>query len=410
MIFRKSFIVVLMLAVGVQVYAQERDRNVIMTAVPFLRIAPDARSGAMGDCGVASSPDVYSMHWNPAKYAFIEDDFTVGLGYSPWLEALVGDMNIAYLTMAKRLSPMSSFAASLRYFALGSIVFTDENNTQITTVSPNEWSLDATYSRKLGDHISGAVAARFVYSDLTEGIVDNSKPGLSVAADVSVYYSNAVNWFPEMDAEFSWGINVSNIGAKMNYNPSSEKKDFIPTNLRLGPALKLDIDDYNAITFMLDFNKLLVPTPPVYAKDDYGNYIYDPTTQEYQILYGMNNDVSTVVGMFQSFYDAPYGFMEELSEISVGGGAEYWYNDVFALRGGFFYESTYKGGRKYGTIGAGLRYNVFNLDVSYLIPVYSRGDISTNPLQDTVRFNLTFNLDKLKKKDATKPSSAKTGA
>lgn len=403
---RKSLILAVVLILGVQAVAQERDRNVISTAVPFLRIAPDARSGALGDCGVATSPDVYSMHWNPAKYAFMEQDFNIGLGYSPWLEALVGDMNIAYLALSKRLSPMSTFAASLRYFALGSIVFTDENNTQTSVVEPNEWSIDATYSRKLGDHISGAVAGRFIYSDLTEGVVDNSKPGISVAADVSLYYTNAVDWFTDMDAQFSWGLNISNIGAKMNYNPSSEKKDFIPTNLRLGPALKLDIDDYNTVTFMLEFNKLLVPTPPIYELDEYGNFIIDPTTQEYVISRGMNNDVSTVSGIFQSFHDSPYGFMEELSEVSIGGGAEYWYNEVFAVRAGYFHESTYKGGRKYVTLGAGLRYNVFNLDVSYLVPIYSHGDISTNPLQDTVRFNLTFDLDKNKKKDTPKEISA----
>ena len=368
--------------VGDEVLGQNLDYNVISTAVPFMMIAPDARSSAMGDCGVSTSPDVYSMHWNPAKYAFIEDDFSIGLAYSPWLRSLVNDMNIAYLGVSKRVSPKSTVAATLRYFSLGDIIYTGENQEDLGTYSPNEWAIDVTYSRKLGKYISGAVAGRFIYSDLTQGVKENSKAAVSVAADISVFYTRDVYWFNSVDAVFSWGAAITNIGSKMNYNDASSKKDFIPTNLRLGPTLKLDIDDYNSFAFTLDVNKLLVPTPPI--TNETGD----------TIIAGRDDEVGLVQGMIQSFYDAPGGFREELSEFTLGLGAEYWYNKTFTVRAGFFHEAQMKGNRRYLTFGAGLRYNVFALDISYLVPVNNSATSGTNPLENTLRFSLSFNLDK----------------
>lgn len=379
--------------IGDEVLGQNLDYNVISTAVPFMIIAPDARSSALGDCGVSSSPDVYSMHWNPAKYAFIEEDFSVGLAYSPWLRNLVNDMNIAYLGISKRVSSKSTVAATLRYFSLGDINFTDIGGVDMGTYSPNEWAVDVTYSRKLGDYLSGAVAGRFIYSNLTQGVLDNTKAAVSIAADIAVYYTRDVYWFNNLDAVFSWGVAISNIGSKMNYNDASMKKDFIPTNLRFGPSLKIDIDDFNSFTFMIDINKLLVPTPPIYQRDSTGSVIVGADGNPL-IASGRNNDVGLVQGMIQSFYDAPGGFSEELKEFTLGVGAEYWYNKTFTVRAGFFHESQMKGDRRYITLGAGLRYNVFGLDVSYLVPVNNSATSGTNPLENTLRFSLTFNLDK----------------
>lgn len=373
---------------------QNLEYNVISTAVPFMMIAPDARSSAMGDVGVSTSPDVYSMHWNPAKYAFIQNDFSVGLAYSPWLRELVPDMNIAYVGLSKRLSPKSTIAGTLRYFSLGDIVFTDENNSNKGTYNPNEWAIDLAYSRKLGKYISGAVAARFMYSDLTQGVNDYSKAAVSFAADVAVYYTRDVYWFNGIDANFSWGVSVSNIGTKMQYNQASSEESFIPTNLRLGPTLKLDIDDYNTLAFSVDLNKLLVPTPPIYAKDpETGSQLNDEYGDPI-ISAGYPDNVGVVQGIFQSFYDAPYGMGEELKELTLGLGAEYLYNKTFAVRTGFFHEAKMKGNRRYLTFGAGLCYNVFNLDVSYLVPVNNTATSGTNPLEGTLRFSLTFNLDR----------------
>lgn len=367
--------------------------NVITTAVPFLMIAPDARAGSMGDVGVSSNPDVYSMHWNPAKYAVMESDMSVGLSYSPWLRNLVPDMNLAYLAFAKRVDQNSSVAATLRFFTLGDIQFTDEFGGDNGTYRPSEWALDATYSRKLTDHLSGAVAGRFIYSNLTLGQNvggASTSAGVSAAADVAVYWEKEVAMFRDIDSKLAWGINISNIGTKLGYSSSSIKKDFIPTNLRFGPTLHLTIDDYNEISFSLDVNKLLVPTPPIYKRDSVtGNPIPIPGTDNYEILSGMDDEVSVVAGILQSFYDSPGGFEEEMRELSLSFGAEYWYNKVFAIRGGAFYEDATKGNRKFFTLGAGLRYNVFGLDFSYLIPIDSRN----NPLQNTLRFALTFDLD-----------------
>ena len=390
------------------VIGQRVAPNVITTAVPFVSIAPDARGGSLGDCGVASDPDVYSMHYNAAKYVYLEDKFTVGLGYSPWLRNLVNDMNLAYLAGAYKINDRSAVAGTLRYFSCGEIEFRDQNNYLIKEAHPNEWAIDATYSRMLGDYLSGAVAGRFIYSDLTQNSVDNSRPGISVAADVSVFYKRPVEWFSNMDADFSWGASINNIGSKISYNNSTDRRDFIPTTLRAGANLKLELDEYNSLAFMVDFSKLMVPTPPVIARDPESGQPLVNDDGSYQIAYGYDNNVSVVQGMIQSFYDAPgcgynsytgemvdYGkFYEELCEINIGAGVEYWYNDIFAVRGGYFNETALKGNRKYVTLGAALKYNVFGLDVSYLIPVNTVA--GSNPLENTLRFNLTYSMGKKK--------------
>ena len=377
--------------------------NVITTAVPFVSISPDARGGALDDCGVASDPDVYSMHYNPAKYVYLEDKFAGGLGYSPWLRNLVPDMNLAYLAMAYKINERSSVAGTLRYFSCGEIEFRDNYNQSLGKYSPNEWAIDATYSRMLGDYLSGAVAGRFIYSDLTQNQGDMSRPGISVAADVAVFYKRPVEWFSTMDADFSWGASITNIGSKVSYSGISDRRDFIPTTLRAGANLKLELDEYNSLAFMVDFSNLIVPTPPVIARDEIsGSPILNPDNT-YQILYGMDNNVSVVQGMIQSFYDAPgygynsdhelvnYGkFYEELCEINIGGGIEYWYNNIFAVRAGYFNETALKGNRKYVTLGAALKYNVFGLDISYLIPINTVA--GSNPLENTLRFNLTYSM------------------
>lgn len=383
-------------------FAQYQPR-VITTATPFLSINPDSRGGAMGDCGVASSADIYSMHYNAAKYVYLENKLNFGVGYSPWLQALVKDMGLFYVAGAYKINDRSAVAATLRYFSPGSIEFRDEHNQVIGDYNPNEWAIDATYSRMLGDYLSGAVAARFIYSDLTQGVGDYTRPGISVAADVSVYYKRPVEWF-SIDADFSWGASINNIGSKMTYNTSSEKKDFIPTTLRLGACLDLELDEYNSLAFNVDFSKLLVPTPPIRDQQTGDIMIMDDGKPG-----GMDDNVAVVTGMLHSFYDAPgwaYNtqnngfdkigtFYEELCEINFGVGMEYWYNKLFAVRAGYFNESALKGNRKYVTVGAGLRYNVFGLDVSYLIPV--SGTVGANPLENTLRFNLSFAFGNKKK-------------
>jgi hypothetical protein len=389
------FVIIAVYSVQSQNYNQlagQEGSRVITTAVPFLIIAPDARSGGMGEVGAASDPDAQSMHWNPAKYAFIDKKFGFALSYSPWLRALVNDINLAYLTGFYKIDDRQAVAASLLYFSLGDITFTDEFGGDLGTYKPNEFSLDATYSRKFSEVISGAVAARFIYSNLTQGqFVQGAEtsPGTSIAADVAVYYHKEVD-LGSMGSEVSWGINLSNIGNKISYSKTATKKDFIPTNLRIGGNLKMNFDDYNSLAILLDFNKLQVPTPPIYQRDSLGNPIFDAENNPV-IEKGMDPNVNTVQGIIQSWYDAPYGFSEEMREWAIAFGLEYWYAKQFALRGGFFYEDKTKGNRKFFTVGAGLRYSVFGLDLSYLIPLEQQ-----NPLENTLRFTLYFNFDPAK--------------
>jgi hypothetical protein len=388
------FSIGILTAQNVDKWAGQDGSRVITTAVPFLIIGPDARSGGMGEVGVASDPDAQSMHWNPAKYAFIDKKFGFALSYSPWLRALVNDINLAYLTGFYKIDDRQAVAASLLYFSLGEITFTDEFGGTLGTYKPNEFSLDATYSRKFSEVISGAVAARFIYSNLTQGqFVQGAEtnPGTSIAADVAVYYHKEID-LGSMGSEITWGINLSNIGNKISYSKTATKKDFIPTNFRIGAGLKMNFDDYNSLSVLLDFNKLQVPTPPIYLQDSAtGQPIIDPNTGEPVIYKGMDPNVNTVQGIIQSWYDAPYGFSEEMREWAIAFGLEYWYAKQFALRGGFFYEDKDKGNRKFFTVGAGLRYSVFGLDLSYLIPLEQQ-----NPLENTLRFTLYFNFDPAK--------------
>ena len=366
--------------------------NTITTAVPFLMISPDARAGGMGDQGVASAPDINSVYWNPAKMPFIDKKAGLSVSYTPWLKALVNDMFIGYVTGYSKLNNNQVLAGSLRYFSLGNITFTDAQGNTTREFKPSEFALEASYSRKLSEFLSGGITLRYIHSNLTGGTSPDgvdTKAGNTAAADVAVYYQKEVR-VGDKDAIFTSGINISNVGAKISYSKSGTK-NFIPTNLRLGPGLKIKLNDYNDIGFSMDINKLLVPTPPI--------YIPDPNNSTSQIIgAGKDPNVSVAQGILQSFNDAPGGTKEELREINIGFGAEYWYDKQFAFRGGYFYEDKRKGNRKYFTLGAGLRYNVFGLDLAYLIPTDQR-----NPLQNTLHFTLTFDFDATanKSKDET---------
>lgn len=386
--------------------------NTITTAVPFLLISPDSRAGGMGDAGVAISPDANAIHWNPAKLAFAENDGEFSMSYSPWLRNLVPDMSLAYLAGYKRLSnKRSAIGGSLRYFNLGSILFTDVTGATIRDFKPAEFAVDVAFSQKFSDRLSGGIAIRYINSNLTGGISvqgANSKAGQSVAADVSMFYMNDQAQLGDKDATFAFGLNISNIGAKMSYTQSSAM-NFIPMNLRLGPSLKLELDKYNSIAFNMDVNKLLVPTPPVYLLDENGAPIIDPVTRNYQVASGRDPNVGIMNGILGSFTDAPGNvwyddnkqpyvekgsrLREELREINLAGGFEYWYAEQFAFRGGYFWEHYTKGNRKYFTLGAGVKYSIFTLDLSYLIANTQR-----SPLANTLRFTLGFKFDKAKKK------------
>lgn len=391
-IFFLFFVSGLLLTSGL--FAQEpteMQNNPITTAVPFLMIAPDARGGGMADYGVSSTADVYSLFWNPAKYAFIDKDFGAGIGYVPWLRGLVNDIGLASVGGFVKFGDKQAIAASLRYFSMGTVTFTNEIGTELGDVKPNEWTIDATYARKFSRVFSGAVAGRFIYSNLVP--VDytkaaNTRPGTSIAADIALYYHQELEIKGLTGAWIDAGLNISNIGAKISYSSTSIVRDFIPTNLRIGPSFTMDIDEYNRITIGVDFNKLLVPTPPIYY------YAEDDTAKTNKLMKGMNPDVTPIQGMIQSFYDAPFGFKEEIREWTITAAAEYWYNKLFAIRAGYFTESKYKGDRKFFTIGAGLRYNVFGLDFSYLISVKNN-----NPLMNTMQFTLLFNFDRPSAKD-----------
>jgi hypothetical protein len=362
------------------VLAQDSDElNAIHTVVPFLTISPDSRAGAMGDVGVATAADVYSMHWNPAKYAQIDGDGGFGVSYTPWLRSLVPDINLAYLSFYKRLDPKQVIAASLMYSSLGDIQFTDGTGAPLRNYKPNEFSVDAAYSRLLTDKFSGAIALRFIYSNITGGTeVDGAatKAGIAVAGDISGYYLNEFK-LGSKDGTFSYGFNFSNIGSKMSYSDSNDPQ-FIPMNMRLGTSASLSFDRYNKMGLSLDINKLLVPTPPKYNESG-------------EIVKGKDPNVSPPVAIIQSFYDAPGGFSEELKEFMIGIGAEYWYNDQFAVRAGYFNQAKMKGNMKYFTMGAGLRLSIFTLDFSYLIP-----QTQTNALARTLRFSLSFDFESLR--------------
>ena len=352
--------------------------NTITTAVPFLLISPDSKAGAMGDVGVATTPDANSLHWNPAKYAFVDDDMGFAVSYVPWLRALVPDINLSYLSGYKKLNDNEAIGVELRYFSLGDITFTDILGTTIGQYKPSEFALGTSYSRKLSANFSLAIAGRYIYSNLTGGQAAGGIPtvaGQSIAADIAGYYTQAIR-ISGKDVDLAIGCNISNIGNKISYTETAVR-DFIPINLRLGTALGTEFDDYNKMSFAFDINKLLVPTPPVY--------------DDGVIVIGEEPDVSVVSGIFQSFGDAPGGFKEEMREINYSIGTEYWYANQFAIRAGYFFEHDTKGGRKFFTFGSGVKYNVFSLDFSYLINA-SRAINGTNPLANTMRFTLVFDF------------------
>lgn len=389
--------------------------NTISTAVSFLTIAPDTRAGGLGDAGVATTPDGNSQHWNPAKYVFIDNDFGVSVSYTPWLHQLVSDMNLAYLSGYYKFNPQNAIAASLLYFDLGSITFTDVNNVKMMDFKPREFSLDLSYSRLLAKRFSGSVAMRFIYSNLTGGQdVGNgvqSKAGTSVAADVAFYYKNDDIMTGNLKSSVMWGLNISNIGSKISYT-SNENRDFIPTNFRTGVGYMLSFDEHNDLLITADFNKLLVPSSPSYYQigDTLENGHIVQAGEEQVIKYGKDPNISVPAALFSSWWDAPGDltslpgrFREELAEITFSIGLEYCYSKQFAVRVGYFHENAYKGNRKYVTVGAGLRMNVFGLDFAYLIPT-----TQANPLQNTLRFTLTFDFGGLAKeqRDAKKADKA----
>ena len=356
--------------------------NTITTAVPFLLIAPDSRSGAMGDVGVATAPDANSLHWNPAKYAFVDDDMGFAVSYVPWLRALVPDINLSYLAGYRKLNDNEAIAMELRYFSLGDITFTNIVGDVIGQYKPSEFALGTAYSRKLSDDFSLAIAGRYIYSNLTGGQSVGevgTVAGQSIAADIAGYYTKLIR-IGGQDLNLAIGGNVSNIGNKISYTESTVR-DFIPINLRLGTALGGEFDDYNKISFAIDINKLLVPTPPTYNQSE-------------EIVAGMDPDVSVVSGVFQSFWDAPGGPKEEFREINYSVGTEYWYANQFAIRAGYFFEDNTKGGRKFLTFGSGIKYNVFALDFSYLINA-NRAINGNNPLANTMRFTLVFDFGEM---------------
>lgn len=348
--------------------AQESQKiNAITTGVPFLTIGPDAIAGGKGDVGAASTPDLFSQHWNPAKYAFLKGDMGVGVSYTPWLKRLVSDIGLSTLTGYKRLDDLQTVSASLNYFSLGEIFLTDDYGGSTGTSSPNEFSFDVAYTRLLSDNFSGSVAMRIINSDFALNI-DGYYPGFAYAADVAFYYQKEIR-MNRKNSVFSSGINISNIGSKISYD-KGETKDYIPTNLRIGLGYKTEMDKYNAFSVFVDANKLLVKTPNE-----------DETPEQY-------SSSSVLSGIFKSFSDSPGGMKEEMQEVSLSVGAEYEYNKQFTIRAGYNHENENKGNRKYATVGAGLKMNVIALDFSYLFSI-----AQNNPLDNTLRFTLSFDFD-----------------
>lgn len=344
-------------------------------------IAPDARAGGMGDVGAATDPDVASQFWNPAKYPFTISRAGVSLNYTPWLRQLVSDIDLAYLVGYYRIGDYSAVSGSLRYFSLGEVFYGDTNDTQMT-LNPYEMSLDVAYSIMLSEKFSIAAGVRWIYSDLTYNYDDTSSPGSAFAVDLAAYYQNYVN-IGQRECQLGIGLDISNVGSKINFG-GDENSEFLPANLRLGASLMVPVDEYNRFSIAVDANKPLVPTMPV--KMD-GESDEDFITRKQNDYY----DVSPISGIFKSFSDAPGGFKEEMQEIRWSVGAEYVYNDKFSLRAGYHHESENKGNRKYFTVGAGFKMNVFSLDAGYVIAT-----AKSNPLDQTLRFSLSFDMDGLK--------------
>lgn len=362
---------------GVKAQNTANRINVVTTAVPFLRISPDARAGGMGDVGVATIPDANSSFWNQAKIPFATNQSAIAVSYTPWLKGL--DLNDVYLASAAgyhQLDELQAISGSLRYFSLGNIQFTDNLGNDLQTYRPREFGIDAGYSRKLSDNLGIGIALRYINSNLASGSVGGTtyRAGNSVAGDISIFHDGTEG--NTKTSGLNWGVALTNLGAKISYTNDASEKDFIPANLGLGIAYVSSFDETSKITFALDVNKLLVPTPPALG-DSAGLAEY--------------HRKGVVGSWFSSFGDAPDGFSEEMKEFQVSVGGEFSYNDQFAFRAGYFYEAPTKGDRQYFTIGAGLNYNMFGLNFSYLIP--SGSGINRNPLSNTLRFSLIFNLD-----------------
>ncbi len=354
--------------------------NPVHSSVTSQMIAPDARAAGMGDLGAATDPDVNSQFWNPAKYPFTISRAGVALNYTPWLRQLVNDIDLAYLAGYYRIGDYSAVSGSLRYFSLGEVSTSYDENAM--TINPYEMSLDVAYSLMLSERFSIGAGIRWIYSDLTYDYENDTSPGSAFAADISAYYNNYLT-LGDRECQLGLGLNVSNIGSKITFG-GDENSEFIPTNMRLGMALMVPVDEYNRFTIAADANKLLVPT---YPKQNEGE-----TTEDYQRRVQTDYyDVSSINGIFKSFGDAPNGFKEELQEVSWSVGAEYVYHDQFSVRAGYHHESENKGNRKYFTLGAGFRMNVFSLDVGYVIAT-----AKSNPLDQTLRFTLGFDMDGIK--------------
>lgn len=354
----------------------ENGNRIISTGVPLLLIAPDSRAGAMGDLGATSKPDANSIHWNAAKLSFTEKKAGLSFSYTPWLRQIVSDIKLMYLSGYYKIDDRSTIGGSLTYFSLGSIDFSSEEGISTGTYKPNEFAFDLAYSMKLSNNFSLSLTGRYIRSDLTQGQnvgTTQTHAANAAAADLGLYYQNKLNI--DLPSEYAFGLQISNLGTKISYSDNMESS-FLPANLRLGGRYTMDFDQFNNLSLMVDLNKLLVPTPPVYNEDG-------------SIYAGMDPNVGILQGAIQSFYDAPNGLKEEMQEISLSVGAEYWYNKVLAVRAGYFYEAKNKGARQYLTVGAGLRYNVMGLDISYLI---STSALSNNPLKNTLRIALTFDL------------------
>mgnify|MGYP003292462922 FL=1 len=386
---KKSFIVLLLSALlALPAFAQKDQFNPVYTGVTSLSIAPDARAGALGDVGVATEADVNSQYWNPAKYPFNIARAGVSMSYTPWLRQLVSDIDLINVAGFYRIGDYSAISASMTYFSLGE-VFVDD-----ITIKPYEMALDVAYSRMLSENFSAAIALRYIRSDLQYDYAEDVSPGSAYAADIAMYYNKYVI-LGNRECMLGLGMNISNIGTKISYDDGATN-EFLPTNLRVGASLLIPVDEYNTISISADLNKLLVPTRPTYSQflkennyEEGDNSYYS----EYQAwLEGTGyNDVSSISGIFKSFNDAPGGFAEELKEIYGGIGVEYCYNQKFTLRGGYHYENEFKGNRKYYTLGAGFKMSVFSLDAAYLISA-----AQNNPLDQTLRFSLSFDMDGLK--------------
>ena len=382
----RILLAVLLVQLSLQASAQEKKDlfNPVNYAVVSQTIAPDARGGGLGDVGAATDPDVNSQYWNPAKYPFCISRAGVALNFTPWLRSLVNDMNLAYLAGYYRIGDHSAVSSSLRYFNLGKVYTSYEGaeSGEGTTINPYEMSLDVAYSLMLSETFSLSAALRWIYSDMRFDEREDNSPASAFAADIAAYYQNYIN-IGQRECQLGIGLNISNIGSKIKFS-GNEYSEFLPANLRLGASLMIPIDEYNRLTIAADANKLLVPTVPKQEEGEDNSEYEDRVHREY-------NDISAIRGIFKSFGDAPGGFKEKLQEIYYGVGAEYTYNDKFSLRAGYHHEAENKGNRKYFTVGAGFKMSVFQLDAGYVVAT-----AKSNPLDQTLRFSLTFDMDGIK--------------